>query len=297
MNQMKGSSVQLDFIKPFNFSLTLNALHAFEPTHQPLNYLTLATKINDTVTQIKITKDPKHDHKITVTSSTPCDEKQLLEVAKWILFTELDLKPMYSLAGSDPKLDQIIKKLYGLKPTRPVSLFEMAIVAITEQQISLAAAYKIRSRVIQRYGEAVGDQWVFPEPLALATASIEDLRSCGLSRQKADYMHSLAVNIVDGSVNLDSLKLLSDEDAREMIIGLRGFGRWSADYILVRGLARPDCVPVDDLAVRGVVGEYLGDGSRVSPSMVLELLEPFRPYRGLLAFYLLAAHRLGLTPA
>ena len=114
-------------------------------------------------------------------------------------------------------------------------------------------------------------------------------------RQKAQYIHELAVKIADGTLDLDILKTMDDDKARETIMNLRGFGRWSADYILVRGLARPDCVPIDDLAVRSVVGEYLGNGQRASSLEVTEKLEPFRPYRGLLAFYLLAEHRLNPT--
>ena len=71
----------------------------------------------------------------------------------------------------------------------------------------------------------------------------------------------------------------------------RGFGAWSADYMLVRGLARPDALPHGDIAIRDVVGKYLGDGSRVAAADVDTLLEPFRPWRGLLAFYLLSHGR------
>jgi len=155
-----------------------------------------------------------------------------------------------------------------------------------------AAAYKIRSRVVERFGEPLGTRWLFPEPRAMAKAKLEDLKACGLSGQKASYIHDLAVNITNGNVDLNVLKTMDDDKARETIMNLRGFGRWSADYILIRGLARPDCVPVDDLAIRSVVGEYLGDGQRLSSVEVAEKLDPFRPYRGLLAFYLLAGHRL-----
>ena len=86
---------------------------------------------------------------------------------------------------------------------------------------------------------------------------------------------------------------LPETEAREVLLGLRGFGPWSADYFLVRGLARPDSVPLDDLAVRSVVGKSLGGGERSSASEVARLLEPFRPYRGLAAFYLLAGSFLG----
>jgi DNA-3-methyladenine glycosylase II len=132
----------------------------------------------------------------------------------------------------------------------------MAVIAITEQQLSLASAYSIRNRVIERFGESIDGEWVFPEPQALANASVEDLRSCGLSRPKAEYIRELADKIVTDKLDLDNLKTMDDNQARDTIMGWRGFGRWSADYILVRGLARPDCVPVDDLGIRDVVGKY-----------------------------------------
>ncbi len=134
---------------------------------------------------------------------------------------------------------------------------------------------------------------IFPEPRTLASASLEDLRSCGLSGQKARYIRDLAEKVAGGTLDLDMLKNLDDDKAREIIVGLKGFGRWSADYILIRGLGRTDCIPIDDLGVRSVVGKFLGKGQRVAADEAAEILERFRPYRGLLAFYLFARARLG----
>ena len=114
----------------------------------------------------------------------------------------------------------------------------------------------------------------------------------GLTRQKADYIHTLSLRVASGELHLDSLKSMSDAEAKETIGGFRGFGAWSADYVLLRGLARPDIVPTGDIAIGDVVGKYLGDGLRTSSDGVAELLEPFRPYRGLQAFYLLVYRRL-----
>lgn len=86
---------------------------------------------------------------------------------------------------------------------------------------------------------------------------------------------------------------LPDDDAREALMRLRGFGPWSADYMLVRGMARPDRVPFDDLGVRSVVGRHLGRGARVSAKHAENLLAQFSPFRGLAAFYLLASDRAG----
>jgi DNA-3-methyladenine glycosylase II len=288
-------SITLNIVKPYDFALTLKAIHSFEPSQpEQSNRIYLATRIERTPALIEISPDPKDENRLTASCKQQVNGNQIREIAEWVLFAELDLTPFYLLTDRHPKLGPITRKLRGLKPTRPISLFEMAVIAITEQQISLAAAYGIRSRIVQRFGEQIGNYWIFPEPGILAEASVEDLRSCGLSRQKAQYIQGLAAKIADGTLDLDILKTIDDETAGETIVNLRGFGRWSADYILARGLARPDCVPVDDIAIRSVVGEYLADGQRLSSDELTRELEPFRPYRGLLAFYLLAGHRLKL---
>jgi DNA-3-methyladenine glycosylase II len=289
-------TVSFNTVKPYNFALSLRAVNSFQPVPlEQSNQLHLATRINGNPALIEVSQSTKLKGKLMASSVQEVRESHIRRIAEWVLFAELDLMPFYHLTTDNSKLAPITKNLYGLKPMRPISLFEMAVVAITEQQISLTAAYQIRSRIVQRFGESIDNQWIFPEPCRLSQATLEDLRSCGLSRQKAQYIQELATKIVDGTLDLNTLKTLDDDKARETIMDLRGFGSWSADYILVRGLARPDCVPIDDLAIRTVVGQYLGDGQRLSSLEVTEKLEPFRPYRGLLAFYLLAEYRLKLT--
>jgi DNA-3-methyladenine glycosylase II len=288
-------SASLKIVEPYDFALTLRAIRSFQPNQLERGEgLNLVARISGTPVLIEVTQNPSTKNQLKVSSDPKANIKEVRRIAEWVLFAELDLTPFYSLLAKTPRLRALKDKLYGLKPTRPVTLFEMAVTAITEQQISLAAANKIRSRIEQKFGEPVVDRWVFPEPQTLAKALFEDLRSCGLSRQKTQYILDLAGKIAGGTLDLDVLKKQDDDTARETIMNLRGFGRWSADYILIRGLARPDCVPVDDLGIRDVVGEYLGNGQRVSALEVTNKLEPFRPYRGLLAFYLLADHRLKL---
>jgi DNA-3-methyladenine glycosylase II len=145
--------------------------------------------------------------------------------------------------------------------------------------------------VIERFGDSIQGFYAFPSPERLAQALIGDLVACGLSNKKAEYIHVLAEKIAVGSMDLEDLKQRSDDEVRSFIMAMHGFGRWSADYILVRGLGRPDCVPAEDLAVRTVAGRYLGKGQRMTAAEVQKALKPFTPYRGLAAFYLLADSR------
>jgi DNA-3-methyladenine glycosylase II len=287
---MGQTVVEVPVVRPYDFPISLSAVRAFRPGGPLLdNVLNLAVSIEGLPVIIEVVASRTGG--VEATCQPESDAEQVRSLVQWVLFAELDLSPFYRLTDGHPGLTPIVSRLHGLKPTRPSSLFEMAITAITEQQISLASAYHIRDRLIQRFGEPVNGLWVFPQPDALASASLEDLGSCGLSKQKAGYIHWLANRISEGNLELDALKQMGDEEARKTMMDWPGFGRWSADYILVRGLARPDCVPIEDLGIRDVVGTYLGGGTRVTPEEAAQKLENFRPYRGLLAFYLLVCKR------
>ncbi len=220
---------------------------------------------------------------------------KIREIAEWVLFTDLNLLPFYRMAKDNKILAPIVKELYGVKPLRTASLFEMMVIAITEQQISLSAAYRIRDRVVQHFGKKISGLFAFPTAESLSTASERELQSCGLSKRKAEYIRGVAQLVVDGSLDIDELATLKDEDFRDTLTRIRGFGLWSANYILVRGLGRVDCVPADDLAVRSIVGKYLGDGKRMTEAQVSSALEPFAPFRGVTVFYLLAHDKLKVS--
>ncbi len=220
---------------------------------------------------------------LEVLSSSPVPAGELERIARWMLLADFDLHPFYRLAGDHPVLGRAIAKFWGLKPMRPASLLEMAVTVITEQQISMIAAYHIRTRLVQRFGDRVGEVWAFPEAQRLAAASLEDLRSSGLSQNKAVYIRELSRQVAEGSLSLESLENLPDEQARGALLSIRGFGSWSANYFLVRGLVRLDAVPAEDVGMRRVIGKTLGDGSRPAPAEMEKMLEPFAPFRGLAA--------------
>ena len=115
--------------------------------------------------------------------------------------------------------------------------------------------------------------------------------ACGLSQRKAEYVKGLADKVAGGLLDLDRLEAMADEEVRSLLLQVRGLGPWSAEYFLVRGLSRPDRVPADDLGIRRIVGRCLGRGQRLSPQGTMRKLSPFKPYRGLAAFYLLAHER------
>jgi DNA-3-methyladenine glycosylase II len=278
---------------PYDLALSLKARASFAPEPAgDTTALRMAVRIDGRPVLLEVRQAADEPSVLQVSSRDDAPPERLQGQAGWVVFADLDLGPFYRMAEDHAILGPLAASFRGMKPIRPATLFEMAVDAVIEQQISLAAARRIRARVVERFGERKDAMWIFPGPETLARASLEDIRACGLSGRKAEYINGLAGNIVDGSFDLDGLKGMSDDAARSVISGIRGFGRWSADYILIRGLGRPDAVPVDDLAVRTIVGKYLGDGGRMTAEQVEGALTPFMPFRGIAVFYLLVYHRL-----
>ncbi len=276
---------------PYDFQLTLRVINSYsKPTREDIDSLKIGARLGGKPVVITVRITDGGEFAISSYPASPAAEVD--EIVRWVLFADLALSPFYALTSGHPVLGGVVKDLAGLKPMRPASLLEMAVIVITEQQISLAAAGSIRSRLVARYGDLVEGVWVFPDAHKLAGATVNDLRACGYSQRKAEYILEFARQVADGRLDLQALKDLPDEAVRSRLTGLRGWGPWSANYFLVRGLARPDCLPSDDLAIRSVVGKYLGDGTRPSPGQVEQLLAPFAPYRGMAAFYLEAHARL-----
>jgi DNA-3-methyladenine glycosylase II len=153
---------------------------------------------------------------------------------------------------ADPILAGVIKQVgpCTLKPQR--DRFNMLVRSIISQQISTAAARSIRAKL-----EAlIAPARVSPE--VLAQFSVEQLKSAGLSSQKATYLHDLSAKAADGTVRLKIIGRLKDEEVIEELIQVKGIGRWTAQMFLIFSLGRPDVFPPDDLGIKMALRDLYG---------------------------------------
>jgi DNA-3-methyladenine glycosylase II len=149
------------------------------------------------------------------------------------------------------------------------------------QQLAGAAALAIQKRFFALYG---GDQP--PTPQQLLETSDEDLRSAGLSRQKAGYMRDLAMHVADGRLNFDALPTLSDEEIAGRITAVKGLGEWSAHMFLMFHLGRPDVMPSGDLGVRNGMRIAYGLPETPTPAKAREIGLPWAPFRSVGSWYM-----------
>lgn len=292
--------IELRPLPPYNFPLSVRLFSTFGDIvdrYQGESYRRLL-RIGDASVLATVHQDGNADNPTLHVSYARAnhgepDPAELTEVLEWQFNIDANIVPFYRLAAGHKTLGPIVRALYGLKPMRPPTVFEMVVIAITEQQLNLTVSIKIRNRVIEAFGDRLEREgqvyYAFPTSEALAAATIQELRACSLSGPKAGYITDVAKRVAAGELDLESLKTRTNEEVVDTITAIRGLGRWTAEYLLIRGLGRFDAVPADDLGVRDVVGRYLGSGVRVSAEEVRALLEPWGAHGGWVTFYLLAA--------
>ncbi|HEY7297948.1 MAG TPA: hypothetical protein VH684_08440 [Xanthobacteraceae bacterium] len=277
---------------PFDLRLSLAAAASFLPIAESPPILTALLDVDGKTATVTISQPARRLPVVHVSATSRIDKPSLERFTKWLVWSELDLLPFYRLLAEHPIMGAVASSLTGLKPLRPATLFEMAIIAISEQQLSLAAAFHIRARLVRRFGKRVGSFWRFPSAERLAATPVRDLASCGLSGRKAQYVKELAERVNEGILDFETLKEQSDDRIREQLLAVRGFGEWSVQYMLARGFGRPDALPSSDVGLRRVVGHYFARGRRLTPAQLERALAPFKPFRSLAAYYLAVHWRL-----
>jgi DNA-3-methyladenine glycosylase II len=203
-------------------------------------------------------------------------------VVRKLLGLEFALEPFYEFAAGEPVLAGAVPRLAGFRPPLAPDPFESLVTSITAQQVSLHAAFAIRSRLIERFGEPGELAYAFPTAERLATAREEELLAVGFSRRKAEYV----VGLARADVDFDALALLPDEEVKATLSSVRGLGEWSADWFLARHLARPKAWPAGDLGLRKAVLAFYPEAKDVRAAG-----DRFRPFQNLSAHYLLLAYR------
>ena len=209
-------------------------------------------------------------------------------VVRKLLGLEFELEPFYEFASGEPVLAGVVPRLAGFRPPLAPDPFETLVTSITAQQVSLHAAFAIRSRLIERFGVGVDVAHAFPTAERLAIAGEDELVAVGFSRRKAEYVIALA----RAGLDYDALALLPDAEVKAALMAVRGLGEWTADWFLARHLARPRAWPAGDLGLVKAVSAFYFDGRKPSIAEVREFGERLDPFQNLSAHYLLTGLRM-----
>ncbi len=211
-------------------------------------------------------------------------------VMERMLGLTVDLGGFYRVAAADDRLDTLAARFHGMRPPCFPTVFEAVVNAVACQQLSLDVGIHLLNRLARRFGPATGGpvtRYGFPAPDRLAAADPAELHALGFSTAKARTIVSLAGQVATGTLDLEALRDAGDDQAMGILLGLHGIGRWSAEYVMLRGLARYHVLPGDDVGARNNLRRRFGLAEDAGYDAVARLSRRWQPYAGLVYFHLL----------
>jgi DNA-3-methyladenine glycosylase II len=216
---------------------------------------------------------------------------EVTAILKLMLGLDLDLSDFYRLARGDAHLRKLAGHLRGMKPVRYATVFEGFANAVACQLVSLSAGMHVLNRLTEAFG-IVGDVdnevRSFPLATTIARSNPDALRVLGLSRQKGEYLIGLAKLAIDSKdPDFASIGQLDDDDAIARLLKIRGVGRWTAEYVMLRGFGRINIFPGDDVGGRNKLFEWLEMTDAPTYDGVSRMLERWHPYGGLIYLHLI----------
>jgi DNA-3-methyladenine glycosylase II len=191
-------------------------------------------------------------------------------------------KAIAHLRKVDPVMGDVIDRVgrCTLTPRTEWTHFDALVRSIVYQQLSGKAAATIHGRVLTLIGDGA------EAPGRIVATPHEHLRAAGLSTAKANYVRNLAEHVLDGSLPVESLHELSDDEVIAALTQVKGIGRWSAQMFLMFRLGRPDVLPELDLGVQKGIQKAYRLRRLPTPKQVLRRGSRWAPYRTVASWYM-----------
>lgn len=219
------------------------------------------------------------------------DRRQVRSIVDRLLGLHINLSEWYRVAPRDRRLAELADRFRGLKPPRFPTVFEALVNAFACQQLSLVVGLELLNRLAVvcdvKRGTGASAHYAFPAPRDVARRRPASLRAIGFSHQKVRALLALARGMDSGAIDLDTLGLDSDTEVRAKLLQLRGVGRWTAEYVSLRGLGRLHVFPGDDVGAQKSLARWLGRPAPLDYRGVATAVERWQPYAGMLYFHLL----------
>jgi 3-methyladenine DNA glycosylase/8-oxoguanine DNA glycosylase len=214
-------------------------------------------------------------------TSRRLEDSATLSAARKLLGLNMDPR---AFEAAHPKL---VKGHEGAHLPQTATVWESLMWAIVGQQVNLPFAYRLRRVLVELCGEpAPNGLRRHPTAEAVARLDYGDLTSRQFSRSKAQYVIDAARLIASGALPLETFPSREPSEVEEALLKVRGVGIWTANYVMMRGCAFPDCVPAGDSALSASLRAYFRLDRKVDAHETCTLMERFAPWRTLATFHL-----------
>ena len=233
--------------------------------------------------------------RLRVTATPPpqtlLQRRHVRSIVDRLLGLRIDLTDWYRMAAGDARLRPLADTFRGMKPPRFPTMFEAVVNGFACQQLSLEVCLELLNRLATissaKLGRRGDVRYAFPTARDIARLPAEKYRAIGFSRQKVRALLDLARPITRQELELESLAREDDAVVRQRLLELRGVGRWTAEYVLLRGVGRLHVFPGDDVGAQKRLARWLGRSRPLDYAGVRRAVERWQPYAGLVYFHLL----------
>ncbi|HEU4914683.1 MAG TPA: Ada metal-binding domain-containing protein [Candidatus Saccharimonadales bacterium] len=270
--------LRLAYKRPFDWPPLVKGLLAhitpgLEQYDTATRQLTRHIEVAGAIAKVVIDLTDYGDH-VNVTIEAP-DVTLVDEVVRRVrrlLDLDHDPQPANAILSQDPALKPFVTARPGLRIVGSWDPYELMILTIIGQQISVPAARTIAGRLVAAYGLPHNGLFLFPKPATLAAADAPAMsRRIGIGAKKAAAIQGFAKLVADG---MDMRDVASRKEITAQLLSIPGIGPWSVAYVALRGWGDPDAFPADDLLVKRMLKAATGRQAQAAS----DAWRPFRAY-------------------
>ena len=185
-------------------------------------------------------------------------------------------KEMEYVSSKDPVMKDLVERYGHITAGTNTDFFQSLIFHMIGQMLS----NKVAEVLADRFDKLAGE--ITPENVSKLT--VEQIRSCGISSQKAKYILGMTENVIDGELDLSGLNEMSDEEVITYLISIKGIGRWTAEMITEFTLGRRNVFSYGDAALRNGIMKAHGFKT-LSKRRFHGLIKKYSPYCSVASLY------------
>jgi len=286
---------------PFRLDLTVRALRRRESNlidqWDGVYYQRVLIVFNKPIL-ICVSQKNKKSSSITVTTHRDIlevEKKHIKIVLKEILGLNFNADNFYALALKDQHLKLVVEEWKGLKPPKFPSLFESLCNAVACQQLSLNVGIELLNRLTEHYGKKVTinkkNYFAFPTPIDISKCKPNDLHKLGFSLNKSTTLINIANLLKENESNIyKKLSRQKDDQVISFLQHIKGIGRWSCEYVLLRGFRRLHVFPGDDVGGQNNLQKLMKLDKKLNYELVGKIITPWDPFAGFVYFHLLLSN-------
>lgn len=244
---------------------------------------------------ISVYQKNKYSSILIVTTHRPVldfEKKQIKIILQAILGLRFKGDNFYELVLKNKCLKFMAKQLMGLKPPRFPSIFESLCNAVACQQLSLNVGIELLNRFAQHYGKRISvnkkTHFAFPTPMDISKCKPQTLQKLGFSLSKSTTLINIAKLLkTDESILYKQLSSQRDDQIISFLQHIKGIGRWSCEYVLLRGFGRLHVFPGDDVGAQNNLKKLMNIRKKMDYESVAKIVNSWSPFSGYIYFHLL----------